>query len=230
MNTIAKTLTASDFSEDLAEIRTEIDQNTLSHRLRKALNIINISQSELARMIGVKPQVIQYLCQQNIKSSRFTYLIAEALGISHAWLAAGVEPMFFPEEIENTHYRIPLISFDHLVDYIEHRKADIPNIKYIHSDVGPNNFATAVHDNSMEPRFDRGTILIIETKKEYLHDDFVIAKMAKHNIYVFRQLHIEDNKRVLVPFNREMYKEIVLNDEDVIYGAVVQTICNYKRD
>ena len=41
----------------------------LSTRLEYAMRLLKINQTELAKRIDVKPQVIQYLCNKKIKSS-----------------------------------------------------------------------------------------------------------------------------------------------------------------
>lgn len=228
---ISKTITSAvDFATTCKATAEQVDQNTLSFRLKQAINYANISQSDLARKIGVKPQVIQYLCQKNIKSSRFTYLMAEALGVNHAWLAAGVGAIFPANLSEENQYKIPLFSINDCGDYIEEKLLDHNNIKYIFSNTNPNNIALIVEDNSMEPRFEKGTILIVEKNSNCQNNDFVIAKIKKYNSYVFRQLKFSENTMKLIPLNQDMYKELILSDQDVIIGGIVQTICNYKRD
>jgi len=62
--------------------------DTYAKRLNWAMSNAAISQSELARAIGVKPQAIQYLCQKGTKSTHTTK-IAKALGVSADWLDTG---------------------------------------------------------------------------------------------------------------------------------------------
>lgn len=47
------------------------------------------NQSELARVIGIKPQSIQYLCRRDAgaQGSKHTAALADALGVSSRWLA-----------------------------------------------------------------------------------------------------------------------------------------------
>lgn len=68
---------------------------TLSKRLLYALERANMSQSELARVVGIKPQSVQYLCSNNSGGtrSRFITEIAITLGVRPEWLLAGEEPM-----------------------------------------------------------------------------------------------------------------------------------------
>lgn len=231
MNDTTKTFSLSDLNKiSYLENKDTFSQNTLSFRLKIALKSTNISQSQLARSIGVKPQVIQYLCQKNIMSSRFTYLIAESLGINHAWLAAGVGTIFPVDSPDDKQYKIPLFSMNDCDDYFEGKQLDTNHIKHIFTNTSPNNLALIVEDTSMEPRFEKGTILIVDRNSKYQDNDFVIAKIKKYNSYIFRQLKISENITKLTPLNHDMYKEIVLSDQDHIIGSVAQTICNYQRD
>lgn len=62
-----------------------------SERLTWAINNAGITQTDLARMIGVKPQTIQYLCspKNNAQGSIHNASIAEILKISALWLETG---------------------------------------------------------------------------------------------------------------------------------------------
>ncbi len=67
----------------------------LSERLNHALAVTNTKKADLARAIGVKPQVIQFLCSSHTQASRFTFELATALGLNTRWLATGEGEMFF---------------------------------------------------------------------------------------------------------------------------------------
>lgn len=66
-------------------------------RLRYALNVRGMSQSELARRLGLKQQAVQYLCSDQAQRSRYTYEIARELAVSAEWLATGAGHMDQPE-------------------------------------------------------------------------------------------------------------------------------------
>ena len=194
--------------------------NTLATRLKLILGKSHLSQSKLARQLNIKPQIIQYLCQKNIQSSRYTYKIAAALGVNYTWLASGDGPIYATED---QYIKIPVIDWNNLDSYLQTNNINNPQ-NYILTDTNPNNFALILQDNSMEPRFVAGTTLIIEPKRQPRDRDFVIAKIAKHNLYVFRQFHAN----TLLPLNRDFYKEIIMTKDDSIIGTMTQTICNYK--
>jgi phage repressor protein C with HTH and peptisase S24 domain len=212
----------------------QTDTNTLSHRLRYAMRLYSMSQSELARKIGVKPQVIQYLCTGNIKSSRFTYEIADALNINHSWLAAGEGEMVATAQPQAESYKICLIDWDKLDDIFEQKKEInlfYEKNNYLLANVeNPNScFALQLNEKSMEPRFDQGTFLIFNTQIEAHENDFVLAKISRSNTWLFRQFKNINNKKTLAPINKDIFNTIPLEESDKVFAVMVQTICNYKK-
>ena len=67
-----------------------VNTDTLGGRLSQVLHEQGLSQSELARRVGVKPQSIQHLCQKKTKRSAYVAEIAEALNVCPFWLATGI--------------------------------------------------------------------------------------------------------------------------------------------
>jgi phage repressor protein C with HTH and peptisase S24 domain len=63
--------------------------DSLGKRVAHARALAGISQSELARRIGIKPQSIQAIEAGDTKRSRYTGQIARTLGVDEAWLDMG---------------------------------------------------------------------------------------------------------------------------------------------
>lgn len=61
-------------------------------------------------------------------------------------------------------------------------------------------FALQVTDDSMEPEFDRGCIIIVDPGGLLRDGAFVFAK-DNQDEYIFRRLHIVDGKHYLEPLN-----------------------------
>lgn len=76
--------------------------NEYSDRLKYALDRRGMSQSELARKVGVKPQAIQYLCREG-RQSVHSVKIAEILEISAAWLTDGIGDMELPTHADQNY-------------------------------------------------------------------------------------------------------------------------------
>ena len=208
------------------------DTDTLSHRLKLCLHLYRLSQSDLARMIGVKPQIIQYLCNKNVKSSRFTFELAEALGVDYMWLSTGSGSMRSNDSNTVQEHKVPLISWANL----EQNICNIENIQsseYVYTSCNKNccAIATKLEDVSMEPRFDKGTTLIFDMNCEPQNRDFVLAYLKKMNIWLFREFILKEDGLVeLLPMNHDIFKKISLGSEDKIMGVLIQTICDFKRD
>ena len=70
-------------------------QTTYGERLRKARELKGMSQAELARRLGLKPQAVQYLEEPRnmAQGSRHTARFADALGVDAVWLGSGFGDM-----------------------------------------------------------------------------------------------------------------------------------------
>ena len=66
-----------------------VNRETLGDRLSRVLKERGLSQSEIARMAGVTPQAIQYICAEKAERSAYVAEIAHALNLSTWWLATG---------------------------------------------------------------------------------------------------------------------------------------------
>ncbi len=63
--------------------------NTLAKRLRYAREQAGLSQSSLARRVGIKPQAIQIIEAGQVHRPRNIVEIAAALGVAPEWLLLG---------------------------------------------------------------------------------------------------------------------------------------------
>jgi len=84
----------------------------------------------------------------------------------------------------------------------------------------PEPFALQVTDNSMEPEFKKGNIIIIDPTGVAVHGAYVLAMVE--NGYIFRQLVIESDKHYLQPLHEDYMhekREIAIED---IHGVIVQ--------
>jgi SOS-response transcriptional repressor LexA len=204
----------------------------LSTRLSHAIRVLNISQSELARRIGIKPQAIQYLCTSNATRSKFVFDIADALGINVDWLLAGQGKMLegtIPTEDITT--KAPLIEWSQITDWLEGGDQTIKPISYINTQLDFNKkcYALKIMDCSMAPRFEIGTLLIIDPESTPRENDFVIVATKFSENPIIRQLIKKNESLTLMPSNTTLYKEIPLNQDDKILGVLRQTVYEFVR-
>ena len=202
-------------------------QNTfknLSERLAHALNSLSTSQSELARQIGVKPQVIQYLCANKVNKSKFTYSIADALGINGTWLATGNGTMLYEDDpayqLLQEQQKIPLVEWTQLNNHLP----DTQPTQWILTSTQHSikTFAVKMNDKSMWPRFDQNTLLIVDPSQMPTDQAFVLVYIAQQREVVLRELLIKENGKMLIPMNSALYKEIELTPKDKILGLLIE--------
>ena len=214
--------------DNKAECRLEI----LSERLLYALKTLNVTQADLARRIGIKPQAIQYLCGSKAKKSSFTYEIADALDISSTWLGCGEGPMRPDENPEaqfiKSQKRIPLIEWKNIKSWTKNGVSNNNMSNHAQewvlttSDTGNNGYALRLHDKSMYPRFDQNTIAIINPDRVPKDKEFVVAYLKEIDDAVLRQYELDNNATLLNPINTTMYKIINFTKHDEICGVMVE--------
>lgn len=227
-----KNSAAPQFSENPVKVeQTQVEESNLSSRLRYAMAAVKISQSELARQICVKPQVIQYLCNSSVVKSKFTYDVAEALNVNYAWLAEGKGPIFphdaKPNDNNVISYKVPVIAWEKTLDWssqsIDLHPSFHKDWMVTNTDVDDNCYALTVKDSSMQPRFDQGAKIIVDPDAALDSGRFVVAHIEAIDEVVLRQYTEHDGAVWLAPTNNKLYKEIPFNaEEDTILGVVVQ--------
>lgn len=211
--------------------KTSAREPNFSFRLMQAMRMLSVSQSQLARNIGVKPQTIQYLCTSNSTRSKFASDIADALGINMEWLLTGRGPMMIEAPALDTIMKVPLISWSSIYGWLDGKKDDLSNSDYITTrySFDPNSFSLKMNDSSMTPRFDIGTILVIEPSENFHENDFVLVASKFSSTPILRQIIKKGDKQFLMPLNTSLYKEIMLEPDDRIIGILRQTINDFLQ-
>ena len=206
----------------------------LSSRLKYAMQIIGTKKADLSRAIGVKPQVIQFLCSSETQSSRFTFEIATALGLNTRWLATGEGEMFLADDpirqFLKMYTRIPLLQGEELRSVcLRGKKLDevdahtwLP-LKTQNEDI----FAVKMPDASMEPYIPSNADLFISTRLDMTQCDckFIFAYLIKFDTFVIREVKKNGDAIILVPKNTELFKEIKFDKDVTLLGLV--TDCSW---
>src|SRR3990167_5243286 len=144
--------------------------STYAERLNTVLAFRKVSQSELARLIDVKPQVIQYLCNNKAKVSRFTFEIAQVLEVNPEWLATGKQPMIIvesPKDYYKDKTLIPIINWNKLYQYSQNNYDPSTNQKMhewiLVSAENKDCIGLYLSDNSMLPKFEPDSLIIVNS-------------------------------------------------------------------
>ena len=207
----------------------------LSNRINHALQITGTKKAELARAIGVKPQVIQFLCNSQTQSSRFTFEIATALGLNTTWLATGEGAIFIEDDPSrqflNMYNKVPLLEGNDLKNVCLHGKQlDSLEINAVLPVKTPNKatFAIKMPDASMEPSIPAGSDLFIATSNDINQADhkFIFFYLGKFETFAVREVLMEGDSIFLIPKNTALFKTISF-DKDVTMLGFVTGCCWY---
>ena len=206
------------------EVSTPKQLKTLSDRLRYALERKHLRKSDLARELGVKHQVIQYLCENNAKHSKFSYQLADILGINPSWLISGHGPFEIIEHNQTASRAIPILNKDQIIALANQSLTlDDPSLKTTTTDLeGANDyFSYEINDQSMFPRIEQGTSVTILLSQTPKAGDIVLAYIRDTSEVICRQYAYEKNKKVeLIPYNKKSFKTLLFNRNDKILGIV----------
>jgi SOS-response transcriptional repressor LexA len=96
------------------------------------------------------------------------------------------------------------------------------------SDCGGEPFALRVLGDSMAPEFVEGHIIIIEPDGVINNGVYVFAVDDKDE-YIFRQLHIENDRYFLKPLNKD-YPTLEIPSLDKIKGVITQRAGNRRKE
>jgi len=216
-------------------ITKKIEKETLSDRIKIALDRSSITQAELARKIGVKQQIIQYLCNSKTKTSIFTYKIADALKVNPIWLATGIGYMFLEDDLDyqliKSQKKIPLTTTEQLKNIIQD-KLDITKTSFqewilTETKLGKGSYAISLKDQAMMPRFEEGTLILFDAEIKPKDKDYVLAYLSITNEIIFRQFVKNGKDNVLHPLNTHGYKPIIMSQTDIIYGVMREARWSY---
>lgn len=183
-------------------------KDTFAKRMRQAMAILNMKQTELVEKTGLtKSAISQYYSGKFEPKQKGIYLISKALGVNEAWLMGYEVPM----EKENIGCEIKKIKFignivegnpffEDPIDYVEVTK----NLKA--------DYCARMSDDSMEDALiHHGDILFIQ-KVENPTDGQIMALCINDKV-IIRRLYKHNDYFGLVPANPN-YKPMVLTESE----------------
>lgn len=223
--------------EDLADDQI-ISPLGLAANLRLLMNKSKLTESELSRRTGVpQPMINRILNGQNTNPKIETLMpISEYFMITLSQLI-GEAPLKQVRQnpVHKGLSKVPLISWQDILTVY-----DIPNEKRpkqlkkqtVMTDMPISDYAYAVKviDESMEPKFQKETILIIDPDCTPQHRSYVIIHLLKTKKTFFRQILIEENnKYYFKPLNPVFTAEKTnFSEKEVkILGTLIQSRTDY---
>ncbi|MBF0400967.1 MAG: helix-turn-helix domain-containing protein [Magnetococcales bacterium] len=198
---------------------------TLSERIQTARKQAKLTQKELADRVGISQTAVHKLECGRSKSSRRTVAIALTCGVDPIWLDTGRGEMsligatpgmnqaeFAKAAEDGEIYRAPLFARLPLISWEDASKACEDPTESFHPKeveawipVAPRSsdrtFALRVPDDSMEPEFQEGEIIIIDPTLPGRHNQFLVARMEGDSLATFKQLIVVGSRTYLKPLN-----------------------------
>ena len=190
-------------------------------RVRELRAAQGLSQSELARRIGVTPQAIQQLEDGKVRDPRYIVALAEVLGVAPAALGAGAAAPAHPIRHEPLGRKdLPVyasaqggpdgnmvISYDP-IEWRE-RPSILENV--------PDAFAMYVVNDSMEPRYRQGDLLLVHPRRPVRPGNDVlcvkISENREHLAMIKQLVRMNAREIVLLQFNPR--REIVVKRKEL---------------
>ena len=215
-----------------------LDKSGIANRCRLERKAKDITQTELAEMIGCTQTVIVRIETGGSYSDRVVRDVATALKINDEWLRTGKGPKESADMAHrpNAHYEppsghwreVPVVSWataGAAKDYTD--LADFLEEKVITKCHDPNAFALIIEGDSMEPAIGAGDRVIVAPNIEAQSGDLVIARTRKdHGVYLKKFLRYgESGEKVRLVSINPSYPpmEFKLSDFRFIYPIVSAT-------
>ena len=151
--------------------------NDVGKRLKAIREERGMTQSGLAKEIGVQQSTINDIESGKTKRSKYLLTIAGVLNVDPDWLASGVGDIRgMGVEVVNQGAPLPLFDMHRLVDIAQSKSFDYPVVSMLYRCPGKHSnkaFTTVLHQDREDLK--AGSVLFIEPVSEYKNGDCVIS-------------------------------------------------------
>jgi SOS-response transcriptional repressor LexA len=198
----------------------------LGNRLKQALASRGITQSKLAKEIGVSQQSIQYLSSGKARKSGHTASIARALNISVDWLEKGIGQMEVDIDNALPTYKvlssIPLISWVQAGQWADIQLGEIEQFYPCPENHSQHTYALEVKGESMSPDYINGEIIFVDPEVEARNGSCVVVRQNGNSEATFKQLIVDGNQKYLKALNPNWPSPIIeMLPDATICGVVI---------
>lgn len=215
-------------------------QREFANRLNHALDLAGIPpkgkgrQVVVAKMFGMSQRGVgKWLEAEVYPEFQKIAVIANRLSVNVEWLAYGIgainQQTTPGPSVKAGWKKVPLINWETIPKLASYTPA--PDTEWIWTDVecGSRTYAITVVDNSMEPRYEPGSILIVDPERIPTHQSMVIVYWKKTNIATCTQLLIDGENRYLRPHNPQYATTLITEDEPQIEfcGTIREVFMKY---
>jgi len=185
--------------------------NYIGKNLKALLAKEQLSENELSKRIGIPQQIINRIISginQNPKLSTITPIAN--------YFKIPLQDLISTNGVEEGHgiiehsSQIPYLDFQELEELGVDKALTLANrFITVDADRDKNYFATSMYDDSMEPKFSFGSILIFEKDKKAHNGDFCLLA-GEDNKYIFRQIMINPMEKKFIKSLNPTYNEFNL--------------------
>ena len=209
---------------------------TVSEKVNTLIRKHGITQNELSLKTKVSKQVLSAICKGKVKHSKALMPIAKYFGVEYDWLI-NCERIAEPHVSKNQ-------SQDDILVLDSFKKIPLLMTKILHKGMLKDNklmlqnitddfeltndpdysslFVLSSTNNSLKFRFGDKTTLIFHIGLTPVAGDFVIAYLPEKELFVYRDLEIINNEKILIPVDPDIYKPITLKSTDIIVAVLYE--------
>jgi len=205
--------------------------NNFSRRLIRARESKDLSQSDIARTLGVTPQAVQkWESGKNTPRGKRLEALAEAVSSSVGYLMAGQGDPSVEDGPEIKGF-VPLISWIQAGAWCEvedvYAVGDAEEWMPCPTAHGPRTYVLRVRGESMfnahaRRSFRDGDLIFCDPEKQAENGSMVVVKLDESQEATFKQLVIEGDQKFLKPLNPAWPEPIIkINGNAQVCGVVI---------
>ncbi len=211
----------------------------LTHYHQRIAHLINstpgMSQSELARRLGISQQNVNYLAS-HAKGSTHNSKIAAIFGVNPVWLETGKGPKVVSGQQQSGMYSCPIVFWDDIERGIR-GQCEILEYTSVETTFGTQLICAKYSGQSMSPPITNGSYIVIDYSddaiKQCLHragsGSFNLAVIQKGTEIVLTNLIKEGSRLTLNTTQMPPVQEKFDLNNDKVLGQVVHSFINFRR-
>lgn len=201
--------------------------DTIGQRIRRTRKKLNLTQKDLAKALreATHGSISQWESDITTPSAKNLYDLSIALECDFAWLLNGGKTSnLIPASLKL--FKIPLITYSQVILLNQSKDSNcLTNVEYITTSlkISKESFAIRINEDSMEPEFKQGDIVIIDPSIKPIPGEFVVAVKNKDVEAIFKKYReLSDDQFELASLNPD-YKTINTSDKQIkIVGTMVE--------
>jgi len=213
---------------------TNNHKETFAERVKKSRVNIGLTQTDLAKSIGVsRQQIANY--EKGGSSPRADGLnkLSAALGVSAEWLRDGTgdKSSSGSRDIDFIHRKVPVISWSDTASRLEKNNPTINACSWVFppTEVSQHAFALLVRGDSMlnphgSPSFPEKSIVIVDPMIDPLSGDIVVCAFKSSGEVTMKKLIIDSGQKYLKPLNPAYPNMPVEDDDFIVVGVVTHSV------